>query len=157
MRAVFAGIQLLYKNNFPPMTILPSSPPVKRFTVNNLRGSVGYRRRPPAAAQAPDRTRFRGNGLLDGSLGGQLGVRGGSRGSACSSRRARWLARWLARVSLRRMVRGGPGVLPDGSLAALRRMVRRMHGGLPDGLRISFRLETGPAACPTARSCIASA
>ena len=33
--------------------------------------------------------------------------------------------------------RDGPGVLPDGSLAALRRMVR---------------IETGPAYCPTARS-----
>jgi len=32
-------------------------------------------------------------------------------------------------------------------------MVRHMLGGVPDGLRISFRFETCPAACPTARSC----
>jgi len=217
------------------MTILPSLPPVKGFTANNLRGSVWYRRRPPAAARAPDRTQLRGNGLLDGSLSGRLGVRSGSHGGACSSRRTQRLARRLARVSLWRMVRdgpsilpdgslaalrrriqfetgpasyptarsqrfggwfeagpasfptarswrfggwfgrdgpgdlpggtlaalwrmvrGGPGVLPDGSLMVLQRMVQRMPGGVPDGLRISFRLETGPAACPTARSCITS-
>ena len=50
-------------------------------------------------------------------------------------------------------IRDGPGIIPDSSLAALRRMVRRMPSGLPDGLSISFRFETGPAACPTACSC----
>jgi len=138
------------------MTLLPSSPTVRGFTANNLRGSVRYRRRPPAAARAPDRTRLRGNGLLDGSLGGRLGVRGGSRGGACNSRRARRLARRLARVSLWRMVRGGPGVLPDGSLAALRRRIRFETGPASYPTARSWRFggwfEAGPASCPTARS-----
>ena len=57
--------------------------------------------------------------------------------AAHASRRARRLARLLTWVSLRRMVRGVPGVLPDTSLVALRRRIR---------------FETGPASCPTARS-----
>jgi len=69
------------------------------------------------------------------------------------SRRARWLARI---ASVDGSDRDWPGILPDGSLAALRRMVRRKPGGLPGGLRISLqpmvRIETGPAACPTAHS-----
>ena len=39
-----------YTGITPPMTILPSSPTVKRFTANNLRGSVRYLRRPLAVA-----------------------------------------------------------------------------------------------------------
>jgi len=39
-----------YTGITPPMTILPSSPTVKGFTVNNLSGSVRYRWRPLAAA-----------------------------------------------------------------------------------------------------------
>jgi len=64
-------------------------------------------------------------------------VCGSSRGGGCGSRRARRLARWLTCVSLRRMVRGGPGGLPDGSLAALQ-------------LRIPFEMDL--ASYPTARS-----
>ena len=64
------------------MTLLPSSPTVRGFTANNLRGSVRYRRCPPAAARAPDRTRLRSNSLLNGSLDGRPGVRGGSHGGA---------------------------------------------------------------------------
>ena len=138
------------------MTILPSSPPINGFTENNLRGSVRYRQRPPAAARVLDRTRLHGNGLLGGSLGGQLGVRGGSCGGTCSSRRARRLARRLARVSLRRMVRGGPGILPDGSLAALGRRIRFETGPASYPTARSRRFggwfEAGPASCPTARS-----
>jgi len=139
-----------------PMTLLPSSPTVRGFTGNNLRGSVRYRRRPPAAASAPVRTRLRSNGLLDRSLGGWLGVRGGPRGGACSSRRARRLARRLARVSLWRMVRGGPGVLPDGSLAVLWRRIRFETGPasypMARSRRFSGWFEAGAASCPTARS-----
>ena len=48
-RAVSAGVQLLYRNNTPHDN--PSKfATVKGFTANNLRGSVWYRRRPPAAA-----------------------------------------------------------------------------------------------------------
>jgi len=50
-------------------------------------------------------------------------------------------------------IRERPDVMPDSSLAALRRMVRRMPGDVPNGLSISFRFETGPTACSTARSC----
>jgi len=39
-----------YTGITPPMTILPSSPTVKGFTANNLRGSVRYLQRPLAAA-----------------------------------------------------------------------------------------------------------
>ena len=46
-RAVFAGIQLLYTNNF-PNDLLPSSATVTGFTVNNQRGSVEYLRCPLA-------------------------------------------------------------------------------------------------------------
>jgi len=35
--------------------------------------------------------------------------------------------------------RDGPGVLPDGSLAALRRMVRNGPGVLPDGSLAALR------------------
>jgi len=69
-------------------------------------------------------------GLPDGSLvyrfGGWFG-----------SRRARRIARRLVRGASADGSDGdGPGVFPDGLLAALRRMVR---------------FETGPAYCPTAR------
>ena len=54
------------------------------------------------------------------------------------SRRARRLARRLARIGpANDSDRGRPGGLPDSSLVSARRMVR---------------IETGPAACPTARS-----
>jgi len=100
--------------------------------------------------------RLRVNGLLDRLLRGRLGVRSGSHGSACGSRRARRLATWLAHVSLRRMVRGGPGVLPDGSLAALRRSIRFETGPAPCPTARTWRfsgwLEAGTASCPTARS-----
>ena len=136
------------------MTILPSSPTIMGFTANNLRGSVRYLRCPLAAAFAPDRTQLRGNGLLDGTLGGRRGVRGGSHGSACfETGPAACQMAGSCIASADGSDRDGHGVLPDGSLAALQRMVRRMPGGLPDGLRISFRSETGPAACPTACSC----
>ena len=92
-----------------PMTLLPSSPTVRGFTANDLRGSVRF-----------------------GSVPAGCGL---SAGSYAAPRQR--LARRIARISLRRMVRGGPGVLPDGSLAALRRRIR---------------FETGPASCPTARS-----
>ena len=83
------------------MTILPSSPTVKGFTANILRGSVRYLRRPLAAARAPDHTRLRDDGLLNGSLGGRCGAR---------------------RLAQRRiLVLGEPGVLLDGLLVSLRR------------------------------------
>jgi len=92
--------------------------------------------------------------MLDGSLSGRRGVRGGSRGGPCFEKGP------PAYQSARSCIASadgsdpdGPSVLHDGSLAALRRMVRRIPGGVPDGLRTSFRFETGPAACPTARSC----
>jgi len=66
-----------------PMTLLTSSPTVRGFTANNLRGLVGYLRCLLSAACAPDRTQLRGNGLLDGSLGERRGVHGGSHGSVC--------------------------------------------------------------------------
>ena len=122
-----------YTGITPPMTILPSSPTVKGFTANNLRGSVRYLRRhlerriihgAAAAACLTDRS-------VDGA------VCTAARAVAHALRRAQRLARGLARVSLWRMVRGRPGVLPDGLLAALRRRIR---------------FETGPASCPTARS-----
>jgi len=117
------------------MTLLPSSPTIRGFTANNLRDSVRYLRRrlehriargSAAAACLTDRS-------VDGA------VCAAARAAAHASRRARRLARRLARVSLRRMVRGGPGVLPDGSLAALRRMVRRGPGVLPDGSLAALR------------------
>ena len=153
-RARSSPVFSYYTGITPPMTILPSSPTVKGFTANNLRGSVRYLQRPLAAASAPDRTRLRGNGLLDGSHGGRRGVRRTSPGGACfeTGPAACQTARSCI-ASADGSDRDRPGVLPDGSLAALRRMVRRMPGGVPDGLRISFRLQTSPAACPTARSC----
>jgi len=117
----------------PHMTVLPKSPTVKGFTANNLRDSVRYLRR------RLERRIARGSlvaaCLTDHSVDGA--VYAAARAVAHASRRVRQLARRLARVSLRRMVRGGPGVLPDGSLAVLRRRIR---------------FETGPASCPTARS-----
>jgi len=152
-RAVFAGVQLLYKNKTPrdrPSKIAP----VKGLTANNLRGSVRYRRRPPAAASAPDRTRLRGNGLLDGSLVYRFGgwfeagpascptARSRRFGGGFDSRRAWRLARRLARgASVEDAIRDGPGVLPDGSLAALRRMVRSRRAR-----RIARRLARGASA-----------
>ena len=75
------------------MTILPSSPTVKGFTANNLKVSVRYLRHPLAAACVPDRTRLRGNSLLDGSLVYRFG-------GWFRSRRARCIARQLARGAL---------------------------------------------------------
>jgi len=81
-------------------------------------------------------------------------MRGGLRGDACfeTDPAACQMARSCI-ASADGSDRDGHGDLPDGSLAALRRMVRHIPGGVPDGLRISFRFETGPVACPTARSC----
>ena len=45
-------------------------------------------------------------------------------------------------AAARRVVRGGPGGVPDGSLMSPRQRVR---------------IETGPAACTAARPCVASA
>jgi len=78
------------------MTILPSSPTVKGFTANNLRGSVQYLRwwlerwitRGSAAAAC----------LTDRSVNGT--VYAAARVAAHASRRAQRLARWLASVSL---------------------------------------------------------
>jgi len=129
-----------YTGITPPITILPSSPTVKGFTADNLRGSVRYWRCPPAAARAPDLMQLRGNSLLDGLLGGRRGVYGGLHGSACfetgpaacqiarsciasadCSRRARHLARRLARgASAQDSIRDGRCVLPGGSLASVR-------------------------------------
>jgi len=106
----------------------------------------------------PDRTRLSGDGSLDGSLGGRCG------------------ARRLARRRV--LVRGGPGVLPDGLLVSLRRkgsvetglvycptarsqrfggwLGRDGPGVLPGGslaaLRRNGQIETGKASCPTVRS-----
>jgi len=58
--------------------------------------------------------------------------------SADGSRRGHCLAQQLARgASTEDSIRDGPGVLPNGSLAALRR---------------GIRIETGPTSCLTARS-----
>jgi len=116
-----------------PMTLLPSSPIIRGFTANNLRGSVRYLR------WRLERRIARGSAatacLTDCSVDSVVWA--AARAAAHASRRVRRLARRLACVSLWRMVRGGPRVLPDGSLAALRRRIR---------------FETGPASCPTARS-----
>jgi len=76
--------------------------------------------------------------------------------AAHASRRARRLARRLTRVSLWRMVRGGPGVLPDGSLVALRRRIRIETGlascPMARSRRFGGWFEAGPASYPTARS-----
>jgi len=115
------------------MTLLPSSPTVRGFTAHNLRGSVRYLRR------RLERQITRGSAatacLTDRSVDGAVSA--AARAAAHASRRARRLARRLARVSLRRMVRGGPGILPDVSLAALWHRIR---------------FETGPASCPTSCS-----
>jgi len=148
----------------PPMTILPSSPTVKGFTANNLRGSVRS-------------LRLGGNGSLNGLLGGRrlpggcpaacATVRPWFRGDGSARRivggcsaHARWLPDGL-RVSIRRMVRFETGLaacptarsyqsgvvdrstharrLPDGLRISLRRMVRDTPGGLPDGSLVSVR------------------
>jgi len=74
VRAIFAGVHLLYKIT-PHMIILLKSPTVKGFTANNLRGSVQYWNRPPARAwltwrsAVADRSDRDGlGGLPDGSL-----------------------------------------------------------------------------------------
>jgi len=105
-----------YTGITPPMTILPSSPTVKGFTANNLRGSVRYWSRPPARAL----------GDLPQWLARQAAMTVGlTHASAASvyrsgSRRARRLARRLARIA---SARDRPGGLPGGSLVSLRRMV----------------------------------
>jgi len=53
-------------------------------------------------------------------------------GRSFGLRQAWHLAQRLTRVSLRWMVRGGPDILPVGSLVSLRRWVRCGPGGLPD-------------------------
>ena len=100
----------------PHMTVLPRSPTVKGFTANNQRGSLQYLRR---------RLERR--------------IVCGSAATACSTDRSMDGAVCAA---ARRVVRGGPGGVPDGSLMSPRR---------------SIRIETGPAACPAARLCVASA
>ena len=87
--------------------------------------------------------------------------------ASCPTARSQCFGKWFA--MLRRMVRDGPGVLPDGSLAALRRMVRDASadgsrwarrtarrlacGASADGSRrFGAWFEMGPAYCPTARS-----
>ena len=99
--------------------------------------------------------------------------------SADGWRRVRRLARRLARgASAEDSIRDGPGVLPDGSLAALRwrirfetglascptarsqrfgggcdsRRARRLARRLARGASADGLVETGPAYCPTARS-----
>ena len=161
----------------PHRTVLLKSPTVKGFTANNLRGSVRFgsvpagcglsagsyaaprqqlARRLARGASAEDSIRDGPGVLSDGSLAAlrqrirfETGlascptVRSRRFGGGCDSRRARRLARRLARgASAEDSIRDGPDVLPDGSLLALRRIVQ---------------IETGPASCPTARSCIASA
>jgi len=103
-----------------PMTLLPSSPSVRGFTVNNLSGSVRYLRQQLECRIAC--SSVAAACLTDRSVDGV--VCAAARTAVHASRRVQRLARQLARVSLRRMVRDGPGVLPDGSLSALRRMVR---------------------------------
>ena len=101
-----------------------------------------------------DRTWLHGNGLLHGSLGGRCGVSGYSRGTAYfETGLVACQTACLFITSTDGSDRDGPDVLPDGSLAALRWMLRRMPGNVPDGLGISFRFETGLAACATVRSC----
>jgi len=111
------------------MTLLPSSPTIRRFTANNLRGSVWYLRWQLERRIARSSTATAC--LTDHSVDGVVWA--AARAAVHASRRIRQLARWLACVSLRRLVRGGPSVLPDGSLAALWRMVRGGPGVLPDG------------------------
>jgi len=95
-----------------PITLLPSSPTVRGFTANNLSGSVRYlrwrleRRIAHGSVAAAC--------LTDHSVDGAVCAAACVVAHAC--RRARQLARQLDHVSLRRMVPGGPGVLPDGSL-----------------------------------------
>jgi len=68
---------------------------------------------------------------------------------------ARWTARCTRRLARRRMLRDGPGGLPDGSL------MYRFGGGFKASpascatarsRRFGGWLEVGPASCPTARS-----
>ena len=127
-----------YTGITPPMTILPSLPTIKGFTVNNLRGSVRYWNRSPA--------------LTLGDL--PNGPRGGSR----RRRVCRMPGSVLDGLRISFQFETGPAACPTArschfGRSALRQMVQRMPGGVPDGLRISFWFETGPAACPTARLC----
>ena len=116
-----------------PMILLPSLPTDRGFTANNLRGSVLY------LQWRLERRITRGSAatacLTDRSVDG--GVYVVARVAAHVLRRAQRIARRLACVSLRRMVRGRPGVLPDDSLVAL---------------RWTIRFEMGPASCLTACS-----
>jgi len=115
------------------MILLPSSPTVRGFTANNLRGLVRYlqRRLECRIVRGSAATAC----LMDRSVDGAVCT--AARAVVHASRRACRPARRLTRISLRLMVRGGPGILPDSSLAALRR-------------RIPF--EKGPVSCPTAGS-----
>ena len=110
------------------MTVLPRSPTVKGFTVNNLRGSVRYWNRPPTGAlgSLPSSSRD-GGATADGLT------------------HARRLARRLAYIA---SVRDGPG----GSLVSLRRdgSVREGPGVLPDSLLVWVRLGGWFGACPAA-------
>ena len=116
-----------------PMTLLPSSPTVRGFTANNLMGSVWYLRwgleRRIARGSEPTAC------LTDRSVDSVVWA--AARTVAHASRQIQRLARRLACVSLRRLVGGRRGVLPDGSLTALRWRIR---------------FEKGPASCPTART-----
>jgi len=133
-----------------PMTLLPSSPTVRGFTANNLKDSVRHlgRRleRQIACSSAAAAC------LTDHSVDGA--VYAVPRAAAHTSRWARPLARRLARVLLRRMVRGGPGVLPDGSLVVLWQRIRFETGLVSCPMarlwRFSGWFEAGPASCPMA-------
>ena len=135
-----------------PMVLLPSSPTIRGFTANNLRGSVRYLR------QQLERQIARGSAatacLTDRSV--DVAVCAAAHAAAHASRRARRLARRLTRVSLPRMVRGWSGVLPDGSLAVLRQRIRFEMGPASYPTDRSRRFggwfEAGPASCPMARS-----
>ena len=82
------------------MTVLPRSPTVKGFTVNNLRGSVRYWNRPPT-----------------GTLGSLPSSSRDGGATADGLTHARRLARRLAYIA---SVREGPGVLPDSLLVWVR-------------------------------------
>jgi len=135
-----------------PMTLLPSSPTVRGFTANNLRGSVRYLQRPLQHRIA------RGSAaaacLTDRSVDSVVCTVASP--AAPASRRAPRPARLLTRVSLPRMVRGRPSVLPNGSLVVLRQRIR-FETGPTSCLTARLRhfggwFEAGPASCPTARS-----
>jgi len=111
-----------------PMTLLPSSPTVRGFTANNLRGSVRYWSRPPARAlgdlpQWVARQAAMAVGLTHAS-------------AACvyrsGSRRARRLARRLACIASARLEMG-PAACPAAR-----------------SYRFGGWFDACPAACPTA-------